>query len=262
VLSANIRCRPVPRCLRSICGQTILLEVIFVGWSRKRSGTTGKECYTAYYRDIRGRTCVAGTFASKRDADKAWQRAEVRQAEGRLCDPRRVRPTFKQYVEGEWLANHVVELTTKQAYTYCIGRHIMPWFGLLRMNEIMPSDVREWVTSLTRNGVSPANIRALESTLSAVFTTALNDQVTFLHPCRGVKTPTVPPVPLTVITPEQFDVLYQALPVTDIWLFVELAIESGYAAAARRAAAARPPFRHRDADRQPSAGRGHAAVPS
>jgi hypothetical protein len=25
--------------------------------------------------------------------------------------------------------------------------------------------------------------------LSAIFTTALNDQVTFLHPCKGVKTP-------------------------------------------------------------------------
>jgi hypothetical protein len=83
----------------------------------------------------------------------------------------------------------VVELTTKQAYTDCIGRHVMPCFGPLRMNEIMPSDVREWVTSLTRNGVSPASIRALKSTLSAVFTTALNDQVAFLHPCRGVKTP-------------------------------------------------------------------------
>jgi integrase len=205
----------------------ILLEVIFMGWSRKRSGAAGKERYTAYYRDMRGRTCAAGTFTSKRDADKAWQRAEVRQAEGRLGDPRRGRQTFRQYVEGEWLPHHVVEITTKQAYTYSMGRHIMPWFAAMRMNEIMPSDVREWVTSLTRAGVSPASIRALKSTLSAVFTTALNDQVTFLHPCKGVKTPTVPPAPLTVVTPEQFDILYQALPETDVRLFVEAAIESG-----------------------------------
>ena len=67
----------------------------------------------------------------------------------------------------------------------------------------------------------------MKSILSAVFTTALNDQVTFLHPCKGVKTPTVPPALLTVVTPEQFDVLYQALPGADARLLVETAIESG-----------------------------------
>jgi len=76
------------------------------------------------------------------------------------------------------------------------------------MNQIMPSDVREWVTHLSKAGVRPSNLRTLKSILSAVFTTALNDQVTFLHPCKGVRTPTVPPVQLTIVTPEQFDALY------------------------------------------------------
>ena len=103
------------------------------------------------------------------------------------------RQTFQRYVEGEWLPNHVIEVTTREGYTYSIGKHIMPWFGPLRMNQIMPADVREWVTHLTQTGVSPASIRTLKSILGAVFTTALNDQVTFLHPCKGVRTPTVPP---------------------------------------------------------------------
>ena len=198
-----------------------------MGWSRKRTGLKGQVRYTAYYRDARGKTAVAGTFDSKRDADKAWRVAEVRQAEGRLGDPRRGRQTFRQYVEGEWLPHHVMEITTREGYTYSIGKHIMPWFGPMRMNQIMPSDVREWVTHLARTKVSPASIRTLKSILSAVFTTALNDQVTFLHPCKGVKTPTVPPALLTVVTPEQFDVLYQALPGADARLLVETAIESG-----------------------------------
>lgn len=57
----------------------------------------------------------------------------------------------------------------------------------------MPSDVREWVTHLGATGVKPPSIRNLKSILSAIFITALNDQVTFLHPCKGVKTPTVAP---------------------------------------------------------------------
>jgi len=63
--------------------------------------------------------------------------------------------------------------------------------------------------------------------LSAIFTTALNDQVTFLHPCKGVKTPPVPVKPRTIITPEQFTAIYEALPDARWRLLVETDIESG-----------------------------------
>ena len=115
----------------------------------------GKERYTAYYRDARGKACVAGTFARKRDADQAWKTAEVRLAEGRLGDPRRGRQTFQRYVEEEWLPHHVMEATTREGYTYSIYKHIMPWFGPMRMNQIMPADVREWVTHPTNNQDPP-----------------------------------------------------------------------------------------------------------
>jgi hypothetical protein len=49
------------------------------------------------------------------------------------------------------LPHHVMEITTREGYTYSIGKHIMPWFGPMRMNQIMPSDVREWVTRSVRS---------------------------------------------------------------------------------------------------------------
>ena len=55
----------------------------------------------------------------------------------------------------------------------------------------------------------------------------MDDQVTFLHPCKGVRTPPVPRKPLQIITPEQFDQIYRALPVADYQLLVETEIESG-----------------------------------
>lgn len=55
----------------------------------------------------------------------------------------------------------------------------------------------------------------------------LNDQVTFLHPCKGVKIPTAPVKPRVIITPEQFDMVYQALPDAQARLLVETDIESG-----------------------------------
>jgi hypothetical protein len=160
--------------------------------------------------DLRQRS--AGTFGTERQADRAWQRAEASIGLGRIADPTRGRQTFRRYVEDSWLPNHEIEATTRQKYTYSLYRHIMPEFGSMRMIDIMPEHVREWVTRLKTAKMSPANIAANKVILSAIFTTALNDQVTFLHPCKGIKTPPVPVKPRTIITPEQFGTLYEALP--------------------------------------------------
>jgi hypothetical protein len=66
-----------------------------------------------------------------------------------------------------------------------------------------------------RHGVEAVTIQKNKIILSAIFTTALNDQVTFIHPCRGVKTPPVAAKSRTIITPEQFDLLYKELPDAD-----------------------------------------------
>src|SRR5215472_6870664 len=65
------------------------------------------------------------------------------------------------------------------------------------------------------------------SVLNAVFTTALTDGVVTIHPSHGVKTPPTPGKPRRIITPAQFDRLYQALPDAEARLLVETAIESG-----------------------------------
>jgi integrase len=198
-----------------------------MGYSRKRVDGDGKARYTAYFTDLRGSERSAGTFASKKEADREWQRAEARLAEGRLGDPRRGRQTFRHYVDDEWLPHHMVEPRTRENYTYAIGRYLMPEFGPMRMVEILPAHVREWVTKLHREGVRPPTLKYCKTVLSAIFTTALNDQVTFLHPCKGVKTPTVQVTPRRIITAEQFDLIYSALADDDFRLLVETAIESG-----------------------------------
>jgi integrase len=199
-----------------------------VGHSRKRPGRDGKPRYTAYYEDLRGIRHSAGTFGTRREADRAWQRTEARVAEGRANDPRRGRQVFEQYVEHAWLPNHVMEITTRQGYEYSIRKHILPWFGQMRMIDILPSHVREWVTHLqTETRVGPKTIANLKNMLSAILTTALNDQVVFIHAVKGVKAPTVPTRPLTIITPEQFEVLYENLTDADSQLLVETEIETG-----------------------------------
>jgi integrase len=96
----------------------------------------------------------------------------------------------------------------------------------MRMVEVMPADVREWITHLQNENVSAHVIRYCKTILSAIFTTALND-VVHLHPVRGVKSPPVAKKPRVIVTPEQFDKLYLALPCGTMKLLVETDIESG-----------------------------------
>jgi site-specific recombinase XerC len=183
-----------------------------VGHSRRRIGRHGEIRHIAYYQDLGGHRRSAGTFATVKQANKAWQQAEARVAEGRGVNPRRGRQSFERYVEDVWLPNHVIELTTRQNYTYSLRRHILPTFADYRMIDITPADVRAWVVSLQTAGVRPPTIRYAMTVLSAVFTTALNDQITVLHPCMGVKTPAVATKRRRIITPEQFPAVYDAIP--------------------------------------------------
>jgi integrase len=63
--------------------------------------------------------------------------------------------------------------------------------------------------------------------LSAIFTTAFNDLVIGLHPCKGVRSPTVPVKEYRIVTPQEFDRLYGVLPSTIAQLLVSTLIESG-----------------------------------
>lgn len=197
-----------------------------MGYSRKRVGKHGVR-YAALYRDVTGEKRHAGTYPTKREADKAWQRAEARLEEGRPTVTRHGAVRFTYYVNEQWLPHHVVEPTTKESYRYAINRHLMPYFGSIKLIDVTAPLVREWVTWMVERGVSPATIRHVRIILSAIFTTAVNDRLIPYHPVKGIKTPTVPVKEYRIITPEEFEEIYAALPDEFSRLLVETAVESG-----------------------------------
>ena len=199
-----------------------------MGFSRKRTGRDGKPRYTAYYLDIRGQERSAGTFSSKKDANDAWKMAEADVRGGKPGDPSRGRQTFEAYVSRTWLPHHQLEPGVRSNYAGHIRNHLLPFFGPMKMRDIMPEHVREWVTSMTNKAASAQTIGYCRgSILNAIFTTALHDGVVAIHPSRGVKTPPTPSKPRRIITPAQFDRLYLTLPDDDARLLVETDIESG-----------------------------------
>lgn len=199
-----------------------------MGFSRKRIGRDGQSRYTAYYLDIRGHERSAGTFSNVRDADRAWKKAEANVSTGRPGDPSRGRQSFEVYVLEKWLPHHLLEPGVRSNYASHIRNHLLPFFGPMKMRDIMPEHVRQWVTWMKDKGASAVTIQYSKgSVLNAIFTTALTDDVITIHPSHGVKTPPAPGKPRRIITPAQFDRLYQALPDSGAQLLVETDIESG-----------------------------------
>jgi integrase len=198
-----------------------------MGHSRKRHGRDGRPRYTAYYNDKRGDRRSAGTFTRKEDSEAAWQKEQARVHEGRSIDLKKGQQEFDIYVQQTWLPNHVMEATTREGYTYSIDKHIMPFFGPMKMIFITSEEVREWVTWMGARGVSPATVQKNKMMLSAIFSTAVTDGVVYFHPCYNVNTPTVPTRPKKIITPEQFDTFYEALRHEVFKLMAETSIGTG-----------------------------------
>ncbi|MBB6174402.1 integrase [Nocardiopsis mwathae] len=187
----------------------------------------GQDPLTACYIDIRGKERSAGTYDTEKEAAKAWQRAEARVAEGRVTSVSHGRQSFGDYVLESWLPNHVAEATTEQNNTYHVNKHLIPEFGKMRMNEILPGHVQEFVRNCQKKGLAPSTIRRTITVLSAIFSTALVNQIIFIHPCKGIVLPHVSRKPLTIITPEEFDDFYTHIEGDVFKLLVEVAIESG-----------------------------------
>lgn len=198
-----------------------------MAFARRRETKGGKTRFLGIYLDVHGRERSAGSYDTEEKAVAAAIRQEERQALGQIGDRRPGRQTFGTYVLEAWLPNHVMELSTRQAYTYELNKHILPAFGMMRMSKIMPGDVRTWVTSMKEKGAKPPTIAKCKVILDAIFTTALNDKITVLHAGKGVQTPTVAARPRRIITAPQFDAIYHQLPTDTLRLLVETDIESG-----------------------------------
>jgi Phage integrase, N-terminal SAM-like domain len=155
-----------------------MIKAVIMGFSRKRIGRDGKPRYTAYYRDIRGDERSGGTFSRKKEADDAWKAAEAAVSAGNRGDPSRGRQTFEAYVLEKWLPHHQLEPGVRSEYRRQIRKHLLPFFGPMKMRDIMPEHVRQWVTRMKVQGVGTRTIQYCKaSILNAIFTTALDDEV-------------------------------------------------------------------------------------
>jgi site-specific recombinase XerD len=198
-----------------------------MGCSLKRLNSKGERRWTAVYFDRHGDRRSAGTFATKKEADKAWKDAEAKVNARRGDHLVRGQVSFKTYVEETWLPNLTVEVKTREVYTYQLYAHILGFFGDLPMIDIYTTDVKEWLTGLKRVGVQTTTRKRLKQLLSSILSSAVDDKYMAENPCLLVRTDPVAQKPLKIITPDQYDIFYDALPNGMSQLLVETAVETG-----------------------------------
>jgi len=197
-----------------------------MAWIKTRVTDDGDTRFVACYRDPEGRQRSAGTFSSRRAAERAANREEAKVRDGAWHDHSRGQVTFAEYVQTVWLPSKQVETSTLAAYRSYLDRHFIPTFGRRPMGKILPSEIQRWVTTATGTGLSAASVRKYHTMLHSVFERALVDRVVTFNPCAHTELPKVIKRKARTLTPTEYDAILTALP-TQHRLMIETAIDTG-----------------------------------
>ena len=183
-----------------------------MSWVITRPENDGRRRYLAAYRDPSGRTRSAGSFAARRDAERAGRRAESQVESGSWIDRSAGRITFREYVEHVWWPSRHLEVSTMAGYRANLDRHFLPYFGDVPMADILPSTVQAWVTKAVNGGLSARSTVKYHVMLHGVFKRAVRDRVIAYNPCADTELPKVIARKTRTLTPEEFQRLLAAIP--------------------------------------------------
>lgn len=178
---------------------------------RKRVGANGTR-YTALYRDASDRQRSAGSFGSRREAERAGRQAESSLDSGTWVDRVSGRTTFDDYVEKVWWPSRHLEVSTRAGYRSYLDKHFIPYFGEMPMAEILPSTVQGWVTHAVAGGLSARSVVKYHVMLHGVFKRAVRDRVIAYNPCADTELPKVIAKKPRILAPAEFDRLLACIP--------------------------------------------------
>lgn len=205
-----------------------------MAWVKERITDDGDRRFVACYRDPEGRQRSAGTYSSRRAAERAANREDAKVRDGAWHDHSRGEVTFAEYVETVWLPSKHVEVSTLAAYRSYLDKHFIPVFGKRPMGKILPTEIQRWVTTAVASGngngngpgLSAASVRKYHTMLGSIFERALRDRVVTFNPCAHTELPKVIKRKARTLTPAEYDAILASLP-DQHRLMIETAINTG-----------------------------------
>lgn len=129
------------------------------------------------------------SFHTKDEAQR-WLRSEVGKLDrGTWVDPAGGTRLYRDYAP-DWLAGKVnIKEKTLAWYEGLLRSRVLPTFGAYQLRRIDPSNVRNWVSAMADEGLSPARIRHAHQVLRATLQQAVGDGLIGRNPADGVDLP-------------------------------------------------------------------------
>ena len=168
--------------------------------------------FMGMYLDPEGHKRSAGSFSTRREAQRAAHREEQKVLSGAWHDTSLGDITFQDFVETEWLPHKHLETSTRAAYLSYLNKHFYPFFGNQALNRISPSLVQDWVAKAMADGLSPRSIQKYHALLSSIFGRAVKDRVLVHNPSDHTELPKIITRRSRTLTPVEYERLLAALP--------------------------------------------------
>ncbi|MFN8224252.1 MAG: site-specific integrase [Gaiellales bacterium] len=152
----------------------------------KRGGT-----YVVVFRDPTGRQCKrhARTLTEAR-AVKAEVTTDVRRGEYRTQSNIRFRDHYGRWIDTyQGRTGRGFRENTRRRYRDALEQRALPSFGPMKLAEIEPQHIKQWLLHLAEQGLAPASIRNLFAPLRAMLADAAEDGLIRSNPAAGVRIP-------------------------------------------------------------------------
>jgi integrase len=144
---------------------------------------------------------------------------------GTLVDPTTV--TVADYFRG-WLSDKA-DLTpaTRETYEHDIEKRIIPVLGALELQKLKPKHVQDWLSGMTRAGLSARTVRHAYVILTMGLKQAFRLEIVNRNVADAVTPPRLKAKEVEILTPEQITAVRDALCGSRLGPIAELGLASG-----------------------------------
>lgn len=148
---------------------------------------------------------------TKADAQRAYRMAMMEtDRTGKFFEPSNM--LVEKFLQ-EWLEKEIVKnmkQNTIDSYSGLVKNHIIPTIGKIRLRELTPSFLQDFIQTLKDNGLSKSTIKSIHSVLkNSLMWAVANRKYLFNNPMLNVKIPRwfAAPAPLQIFTEEEIETI-------------------------------------------------------
>ena len=177
---------------------------------RKVRHRSGRRTWQARWRDPAG-VDRAKNFARRSDADRYLVSLDSDKLRGRYADPRLARTRLGAWIV-EWQATRVnLSVQTRVRDEASIRNHVLPSLGAVPIGQLQPVNIAQWVAGLDDRGLAPATTRKAYQLRAATLSSAVDNGLIPMSPCRGVSLPKLVPPTMRILEPPEIEELAETI---------------------------------------------------